>query len=533
MTLEEINGKLDELNREIVFAYRAYDSKGISNVTKALDAFIRNDNGEVLEAKDEEGKSLIDKFVEHEKKVFEKFDYKGWIKEQAKKDNLKIGTDEYKEVVSRADKIVDLIKKIKDIGKINTIIEEVSNRYQENELEDFRKVRDGRDEDNAQNILTMYSALDNYISFSSGDLNNIEKYDKEENEYNDIMAQINDINDEISSIQNELNEIAKIPEKDRTTEENTHFDMYTEMLNEKNTKLAELNKSAIAKKDIIDKTDISVFKSNLENGIPDVLSTEVKESVRNAIASENPRDALNDIKDNLLNEYSKYNNRITKRQNNRSALKSAKDVRSTKPVKKSYDANDYTLSDDELEKVDLVADEFIKDPNYELTSLPGLTDEIKQIIEDHNKSRNLPASTDKKIKREAKKKEEEEIMEWLKDKDDIKGPLKGLRRRIQARSDKTKDAYNDEKLKKAIKEKIEDTIKRSRYDKDKAKMDDATETVDHQKKNFKEALRAKVLGMDDEAIKALMESREYGKMARNVYGKILDDEDSGFDLENK
>lgn len=504
MNIEEINHKLEEISLNIE-GLSALTNEKIEMLAKEVSNLTNMevlDNSSKINFKDGTNELNFNDIITSNLEKLRGFDRKDYFKELYQKDPSKV-SENSKIANDRDVKIKELISKIERMGMMNTILNETKNRYSE---KNFDKVFDTEDLINTSKLEKENEKITRISNFK----------DEIEDDLNilDYIKEVKKIEEENKKIQDKINDI----EKQKIGIDKDYQDVLQEQIDKENEKL-ENNKKVIDEKNaIINGRTSDVVKLNMIAKLPKELDTV---EVRNALNSENPREAYNNLITKSQNEILKYQNRIDKNSERKEKVEIGREtresLRKSKPIQ--FKPEDYSLDEDELSAID----EEIKNGGDKIDELiKNATDEINA----------LPIPEGKELKRNVK--------EWLDNQiGKTRNPFKNIARRIKANSEKTKSQYIDAHKKSQINEKVKNALI---LEKQKEKFNDMVETkkkegiskmqtLHNRQNSWKESLFVDLSKLSNDDMDNIIKDGKYGELANEQYKKVADKEEKEADDE--
>lgn len=479
----------------------------IGDLSKRVDKLINIDDGEIFTL---DGLSIgaaetldFNEIVTSNVAKLEEFKYDEYYEELDKKLGKSKSSDEIEKMaLERKAKIDELISKINRMGKLNTVIKEMSERSKKFDIHERLEEKDNETDalykiEEEKRVALLKFRNDVTVKACISQLNALKnkvKIEEENKEIDDKIAEEEAKRDKVKDTK--LKEIhqRKINNLKKQKEEN-------------NKKLDELDK------EINGKTEAEIIEE-MKSRIPDNLD---KDAIEKAISGGNPEQGLEDINQGILSQMHVYQNRKSKNSERREQINVGKTERTARTTRTPlvYNADDYSLTDDELADID------------GLIEADG--DEIKVIREavkgdmEANPDR-YPIPTGKDLKKQ--------VREWLDEKEGkTRNPFKILDRMRRVRfgdaEAQYKEALKSEQIKEEIRARLIDGKKRAKFDekREKARTESEakTATLDKIENAFKLSIRKAALAFKDDELSELVKTGDYGRKTSEVLDTVLED----------
>ena len=514
MDLVTINEELNKISKSMgVIAGLANDK--LDTISKTVDLLMGSDNKAILY-----GNKKVENFEDIIKKCLEILNDESQIKkyvqnlrneDKVKNESERRSDEEISDLVKARRKIISaLVSKIERMGHMNTAVTKIQEQYKAEDIDS--------EIDNSNSELEKANEYENdKITIINNFLNEINKeleLIKLINRKAELSTNITNLSNEISNLENRLKNTTLDPSviDDLTSQKNEAEQKYQAAKDEHDAIAPKIGSNTKGK--IIASIKTKINKS--------VMNEFLKDEIKKAIESEDPKKALDNLKNNSQDKINLNKQIIERRKNRSTELSSGRKLIKDKddPAEKSK----YSLNDNEINEQENLAEEWYeKYKNGEIDDDEEgmkIKNQIEEILNEHNK----PIPTDKKKARVVAKEQRKEIREWLdskkgKTKNPFKKAFRNVQSRIQSHSSKARESYIDEKILDDLKGRFLKTATDIKY---KEVTRGARESEAETEKTWRETLLFKLDEKSDDELKEFVEAGKWGKNAREVNRAIVE-----------
>lgn len=506
MSITEAIAELKAIVEDIKGLEKLKDEQ-IVDLSKRVDKVINVNDGEIFTLDgsniSETEKLDFNEIVTSNVAKLEEFKYDEYYEELDKKLGKSKSSDEIEKMaLERKAKIDELISKINRMGKLNTVIKEMSERSKKFDIHERLEEKDNETDalykiEQEKRVALLKFRNDVTVKACISQLNALKnkvKIEEENKEIDDKIAEEEAKRDKVKDTKIKEIHQRKINKLKEQKEEN-------------NKKLDELDK------EINGKTEAEIIEE-MKSRIPDNLD---KDAIEKAISGGNPEQGLEDINQGILSQMHVYQNRKLKNSERREQINVGKAERTARTTRTplEYNADDYSLTDEELAEIDRQIEE-----NGD--HIKAMREAVKGDMEAHPDKYPIPVGKDLN----------KQVREWLDTKEGkTRNPFKLLNRMRKVRfgnaEEQYKESLRNEQINEEVKARLIEAKKKTKFDEKIAGVEkeslDKTATLDKIENAFKLSIRKAALGLDNDKLSELLQTGNYGMKASEVLDTVLED----------